>query len=104
MNPAKVKEALAQGQTKLVAIVHVETSTGVIQPIEEIADLAHEHGALLLADTVTSLGGTEVAIDRWGSMPATAGPRSVLDARPGFRRSPSGPGQLPPWKTARPRH
>lgn len=91
MDPAKIKEALAQGQTKLVAIVHVETSTGIRQPIKEIADLAHEHGALLLADTVTSLGGTEVAIDRWGIDASYSGSQKCLGCPPGLSPITFGP-------------
>ena len=56
IDPAAVKQALAQCRVKLVAIVHAETSTGVLQPLEEIGKLAREAGALFLVDTVTSLG------------------------------------------------
>ncbi len=47
------------GRPKLVALVHAETSTGAWQPLADAARLAHEHGALFLADCVTSLGGEE---------------------------------------------
>ena len=45
---------------KLVAIVHAETSTGVLQPLDDIAKLVHDSGALFLVDAVTSLGGAPV--------------------------------------------
>ena len=51
---------------KVVGVVHGETSTGVRQPIEEIASAAHAHGALLLMDAVTTLGGLPVMVDAWG--------------------------------------
>ena len=51
---------------KVVGIVHAETSTGAWQPIDEIARIAHEAGALIAIDTVTSLGGVPVEIDAWG--------------------------------------
>lgn len=51
---------------KIVGIVHGETSTGVRQPIPEIANVAHAHGALVLMDAVTSLGGLPVMVDEWG--------------------------------------
>lgn len=63
--PAQVADALRERPAKLVALVHAETSTGVLQPVEEIGRLAHEHGALLLIDAVTSLGGVPVEIDGW---------------------------------------
>src|SRR5690606_27882137 len=58
IEPDAVREKLAaSGQIKLLAIVHAETSTGVLQPLEEISAIVHEHDALFLVDTVTSLGG-----------------------------------------------
>ena len=53
-------------QVKLVATVHAETSTGVLQPLGDIARLAQEHDALFMVDAVTSLGGTEVTVDELG--------------------------------------
>ena len=62
-----VKQALENlDKVKLVAAVHVETSTGVVQPMQPLAELAHAKGALFLADAVTSLGGVDVRIDDWG--------------------------------------
>ena len=66
VDPAQVKEALKNCKPKLVAMVHAETSTGVLQPLEEIGRLAHEAGALFLVDAVTSLGGTALKVDEWG--------------------------------------
>ena len=53
------------GKVKAVAIVHAETSTGAQQPIEGLGKLCHAHGALLVVDTVTSLGGVPVEVDGW---------------------------------------
>ncbi|GAI82135.1 unnamed protein product, partial [marine sediment metagenome] len=55
-----------QKKVKLLALVHAETSTGVLQPLIEASKLAKQYGALFLVDTVTSLGGHEVAVDDWG--------------------------------------
>ncbi len=55
----------AASHPKLVAVVHAETSTGVYQPVEELGELAHRYGALLVLDAVTSLGCVPVEIDRW---------------------------------------
>lgn len=54
--PAEVDDALAQGHFDLVAMVHVETSTGVVNPIREIGALARKHDALFVVDAVTSIG------------------------------------------------
>ena len=65
-DPHRVEAALKQHSYKVLAVVHAETSTGVLQPMEDIARLAREHGAMLLLDTVSSLGGIEVKADEWG--------------------------------------
>ena len=60
-----LKEALSKSKPKVVGIVMAETSTGAWQPIEEISQLVHDAGALLLVDAVTALGGVAVEVDRW---------------------------------------
>jgi aspartate aminotransferase-like enzyme len=84
IDPARIAAALANGRTRLVAMVHGETSTGVLQPLEEIARLAREHDALLLADAVVTLGGCEVAVDRWGVDVAVAGTQKCLSCPSGL--------------------
>jgi alanine-glyoxylate transaminase/serine-glyoxylate transaminase/serine-pyruvate transaminase len=69
---------------KLVAVVHAETSTGAWQPLEDIATLAHAHGALMLADCVTSLGGVTVDVDRVGVDLAYSGTQKCLSCPPGL--------------------
>jgi len=71
-------------QPKLVAIVHAETSTGALTPVEEISKLAHEAGALLLLDTVTSLGGCPVQIDGWEVDAVYSGTQKCLSCPPGL--------------------
>jgi alanine-glyoxylate transaminase/serine-glyoxylate transaminase/serine-pyruvate transaminase len=66
IDPERVAAALKQKAYKLVALVHAETSTGVLQPVADIARLAKENGALMMLDTVSSLGGIEVKVDEWG--------------------------------------
>ena len=82
--PSKVRAAVAGGNVKLVAIVHAETSTGVRQPIEEISAITHEAGALLLVDTVTSLGGHPVKVDEWGVDACYSGTQKCLSVPPGL--------------------
>ncbi len=66
IEPGQIANALkAAGSPKLVAIVHAETSTGVHQPVEEISKLAHRASALMVLDTVTSLGCVPVEVDKW---------------------------------------
>jgi len=79
-----IAAALDGGPTKLVAVVHGETSTGVLQPLEPIARLAREHDALLMADCVVTLGGSEVAVDRWGVDVAVAGTQKCLSCPSGL--------------------
>lgn len=76
---------------KLVAVVHAETSTGAWQPLAEIAKLAHDHGALMLADCVTSLGGVPVLIDEWGIDAAYSGTQKCLSCPPGLSPITFGP-------------
>jgi alanine-glyoxylate transaminase/serine-glyoxylate transaminase/serine-pyruvate transaminase len=61
-----VAAALKQNAYKPAALVHAETATGVLQPIEDIARLAKETGTMMILDTVSSLGGIEVKVDEWG--------------------------------------
>ena len=85
IEPEQVEAALKDaGRVKLVAIVHGETSTGVLQPLEKISRIAHEHGALLLADAVTSLAGCELRIDDWGIDVCYSGTQKCLSAPPGM--------------------
>src|SRR5689334_18673211 len=84
IEPEKIAKALEGGRTRLVAMIHGETSTGVLQPLQEIARLAREHDALLMADVVVTLGGCEVAIDRWGVDVAVAGTQKCLSCPSGM--------------------
>ncbi|MDQ7792905.1 MAG: alanine--glyoxylate aminotransferase family protein [bacterium] len=84
--PEAVEEALERsgGPVKLVAVVHAETSTGALQPIEPLAEVAHRAGALLVVDCVTSLGGCEVAVDAWDVDAAYSGTQKCLSCPPGL--------------------
>jgi (S)-ureidoglycine-glyoxylate aminotransferase len=84
IEPEAVECAFQGGCTKLVALIHGETSTGVLQPLAEIASLAHEYGALVLADAVVTLGGCEVAVDRWDLDIAVAATQKCLSCPSGL--------------------
>ncbi|HJP12924.1 MAG: alanine--glyoxylate aminotransferase family protein [Nitrospinota bacterium] len=84
IDPADVKKALdANPGAVIVGIVHAETSTGVLQPMEEIGAACQGHGALLLMDCVTSLGGVPVEVDKWGVEIAYSGTQKCLSCPPG---------------------
>lgn len=84
IEPAQVAAALQKVKPKLVAIVHAETSTGALTPVEEISRTVHEAGALFLLDTVTSLGGCPVLMDEWKVDAIYSGTQKCLSCPPGL--------------------
>lgn len=81
----EIQAALKRKKYKVFAIVHGETSTGALQLyIPEIAAAAHKYGALLLLDTVTSLGGVPIAIDEWDIDLAYSASQKCLGAPSGL--------------------
>ena len=84
--PAEMLEAeLAKhSRVKLVTVVQAETSTGVLQPLGDLSRLAKEHGAMFMVDAVTSLGGTEVAVDRDGIDYCYSASQKCLACPPGL--------------------
>jgi alanine-glyoxylate transaminase/serine-glyoxylate transaminase/serine-pyruvate transaminase len=84
--PERIEAELRKKPAKLVALVHAETSTGAWQPVPEVAEIAHRHGALVAIDCVTSLGGIPVDIDAWGGGIDAAGSCSqkCIGAPPGM--------------------
>jgi alanine-glyoxylate transaminase/serine-glyoxylate transaminase/serine-pyruvate transaminase len=90
----EIAQALEIHRPAILGLVHAETSTGALQPLEGIGKLCREFNSLLLLDTVTSLGGVPVLLDRWhvdlayscgqkclgclpGVSPFTLGPRAM---------------------------
>ncbi len=85
LDPEQIETALKKEKYKLVALVHAETSTGARQPgIQKIAELAHRYGALLVLDTVASLGGLPVEVDAWDVDVTYSGTQKSLSAPPGL--------------------
>ena len=82
--PEQIAGALEERPAKVVGIVHAETSTGVCQPLEEISEIVHDHGALLLVDAVTSLGGMKVDVDGWKIDACYSGSQKCLSCPPGL--------------------
>jgi aspartate aminotransferase-like enzyme len=85
LDPAKVADALAEHPgTKAVLLTQSETSTGVIQPIEGLARVANDAGALVIVDAVSSLGAVPFEFDAWGIDVAVSGSQKALSASPGI--------------------
>jgi len=84
LDPADVEAAVQEHEPDVVGFIHAETSTGTLQPeVPALTDIAHEHGALVIADTVTSLGGVELRVDEWNIDVAYSGSQKALSAPPG---------------------
>jgi alanine-glyoxylate transaminase/serine-glyoxylate transaminase/serine-pyruvate transaminase len=84
IDPEQVRKAISGRNLKLFAVVHAETSTGVCQPLEDLSSIAHDAGALFLVDTVTSLAGMEVALDKRGIDVTYSGTQKCLSAPTGL--------------------
>jgi alanine-glyoxylate transaminase/serine-glyoxylate transaminase/serine-pyruvate transaminase len=82
---AKLEQALEENSdAKVVAFVHAETSTGAQSDAKGIWELAHKHDCLVIADCVTSLGGTPVKVDEWGLDAVYSGTQKCLSCVPGI--------------------
>jgi len=85
VSPDKVAAALdTDPDVRIVSFVHGETSTGVLSDAQAIAAIAHAHGALVIADTVTSLGGCPVLVDEWQLDAVYSGSQKCLSCTPGL--------------------
>ena len=85
VDPQKVEDALKNNKdAKIVAFVHAETSTGCQSDAQAIAKVAHKHGAMVIMDAVTSLGGTPVRIDEWGIDAVYSASQKCLSCTPGL--------------------
>jgi alanine-glyoxylate transaminase/serine-glyoxylate transaminase/serine-pyruvate transaminase len=65
-DPAALEQALRTQKVDVVALVHAETSTGVLNPIQDLAKVARDHGATTIVDAVTSFGGHPLDVGAWG--------------------------------------
>ncbi len=78
-----VAAALEDG-ADVVAMVHNETSVGMLNPADEVGKLARKHDALFIMDGITSIGGTPTPLDEWGVDIAIMGSQKCIAAPPGF--------------------
>ncbi|UCH01366.1 MAG: alanine--glyoxylate aminotransferase family protein, partial [Candidatus Bathyarchaeota archaeon] len=79
-----VESALSESNAEVIAIVHGETSTGVLQPIEGISNIAKEYNTLLLVDAVTSLGSCKLEVDKMGIDVCYSASQKCLNCPPGL--------------------
>lgn len=84
VDTAKVEEVVKEVKPAILAFVHAETSTGVLQPVAEFARIAQTYDCLLLADAVTSLGGCQLEVDAWGIDICYSGAQKCVGALPGL--------------------
>ena len=84
IEPDEIEKALKVHPVDIIGIVHAETSTGVLQPIKPVAEIAKKYGALLVVDAVTSLAGTPVRVDEDGMDIVYSGTQKCLSCPPGL--------------------
>jgi alanine-glyoxylate transaminase/serine-glyoxylate transaminase/serine-pyruvate transaminase len=84
IDPEQVRQALNASGADVVTIVHAETSTGVLNPVQSVAAIAREHGALVIVDAVTSLGGMPLDVSGWGLDAVYSCSQKCLGAPPGM--------------------
>jgi alanine-glyoxylate transaminase/serine-glyoxylate transaminase/serine-pyruvate transaminase len=85
LDPAAFERALASdAQIVGIAAVHLETSTSILNPVREIAAVAHKHNLLCLIDAVASLAGTDLRMDEWGIDVCTSASQKGLGGVPGL--------------------
>ncbi len=80
----EIEEALKIKPAKIVAIVHAETSTGILQPLEGLSKIVHKQGGLLLVDAVTSLSGIPLKVDEWNIDIVYSGTQKCIGVPPGL--------------------
>jgi alanine-glyoxylate transaminase/serine-glyoxylate transaminase/serine-pyruvate transaminase len=85
VDPQKVEDAFAKHpDASVLAFVHAETSTGAQSDAKALAAIAKQHGAMVILDTVTSLGGTPVLVDAWGIDAVYSASQKCLSCTPGL--------------------
>jgi (S)-ureidoglycine-glyoxylate aminotransferase len=84
VDPEELVATIRRSRPKLVAIVHADTSTGILQPLEAIGRACREVGSLFVVDAVLSLGGCELRVDDWLIDAAIGGAQKCLGSPPGL--------------------
>jgi aspartate aminotransferase-like enzyme len=84
-----------------VAITHNETSMGLINPLKQLAEVAKSHGKLVFVDAVSSMGGTEIAVDKWGLDVCFSSSQKCFGVPPGLGMGSVSPDALKKSETAK---
>jgi len=85
IDPEEVRRVLkAHPRIKAMTVVHNESSTGVVNPVAEIAAVFREFGVLVICDTVSSMGGVEIRTDDWKLDYCLTGAQKCLQSSPGI--------------------
>jgi alanine-glyoxylate transaminase/serine-glyoxylate transaminase/serine-pyruvate transaminase len=87
----EVEAALQAGSYKLMTVTHVDTSTGVITDVKGLAELARQHGALIVVDGVCSVAGEELRMSEWGVDVALTASQKAISVPPGLALLVAGP-------------
>jgi alanine-glyoxylate transaminase/serine-glyoxylate transaminase/serine-pyruvate transaminase len=83
-DPGEVRTWLRRTKVAMLAVVHSDTSTGVINPVRELAAAAREEGVAVAVDAVSSLGGMPIETDAWGLAGISSASQKCLEAPPGL--------------------
>ena len=83
-DPEDVRAWLRKRPVRVLAVVHSDTSTGVLNPVEEIAAVARAEGVAVAADAVSSLAGVPVETDAWGLAAVSSASQKCLESPPGI--------------------
>src|SRR5947208_6814854 len=84
IDAGKIESALKSSKPRALTLVHAETSTGVLQDLSGLGEMAHQYGALLIVDAVTSLAGHPVGVDRNSIDICYSGTQKCIGAPPGL--------------------
>lgn len=83
--PERVEKTLRkESDVRVATLVHCETPSGTLNPLEEIGEICEEHGVLLVVDAVSSVGGVRVDVDKWGVDVCIVGSQKCFSAPPGL--------------------
>jgi len=84
VEPDDIVARVRHNPPSMVAIVHADTSTGILQPLEAVGNACRETGALFVVDAVLSLGGCRLDVDAWNVDAAIGGMQKCLGGPPGL--------------------
>ncbi|MBF5046437.1 alanine--glyoxylate aminotransferase family protein [Aggregicoccus sp. 17bor-14] len=98
---SEVERALASGRFKVLTVTHVDTSTGVLAPVEPLVRLAHAHGVLSVVDGVCATAGETFHQDAWGADVYFTASQKAVGVPPGLALLTASPRALAAWRARR---